>query len=146
MTDFHPYPEKFIDEATRSNSEAKVREGFARKLARIAMDNPVVNLAREAYRYMADLRVPVRYKVMVIAALLYFLAPIDTVPDWVTRLYRKIHEDKEEHGNYPVEVLVKYATSSEKQDRAARAVGMSLMLRRQYFDSLDRWVYEDKSW
>ncbi len=63
MTDFHPYPEKFIDEATRSNSEAKVREGFARKLARIAMDNPVVNLAREAYRYMADLRVPVRYKV-----------------------------------------------------------------------------------
>lgn len=86
MTDFHPYPQKFIDEAARSGSEAKVREGFARKLARIAMDNPVVNLAHEAYRYMADLRVPVRYKVMVIAALLYFLAPIDTVPDWIPGL------------------------------------------------------------
>ena len=69
MTDSHPLPQKFIDEAARSGSEAKVREGFARKLARIAMDNPVVNLAREATRYMADLRVPVREKVVVIAAL-----------------------------------------------------------------------------
>ena len=68
------------------------------------------------------------------------------VPEWVTRPYRKIHEDEETHGRYLVEVLVKYATSSEKQDRAARAVEMSLMLRRQYFDNLDRWVYEDKPW
>ena len=68
MTDSHPLPQKFTDEAARSCSEAKVREGFTRKLARIAMGNPVFNLAREAYRTMADLGVPVRYKVMVIAA------------------------------------------------------------------------------
>jgi uncharacterized membrane protein YkvA (DUF1232 family) len=86
MTDSNPLPQKFIDEAANSGSEAKVREGFARKLARIAMDNPVVNLAREAYRYMADLRVPAHYKVMVIAALLYFLSPIDSVPDWIPGL------------------------------------------------------------
>ncbi len=72
MTDSHPLTQKFIGEAARSGSEAKVREGFARKLARIAMDNPVVNLAREATRYMADLRVPVREKVVVIAALLFY--------------------------------------------------------------------------
>ncbi|MCZ6451850.1 MAG: hypothetical protein O6918_13445 [Deltaproteobacteria bacterium] len=69
MTDSHPLTQKFIDEAARSGNEPKVREGFARKLAQIAMDNPVVNLVREAYRYMADLRVPVREKVVVIAAL-----------------------------------------------------------------------------
>jgi hypothetical protein len=68
-----------------------------------------------------------------------------TVPKWVTDPYRKIHEDEEEHGHYPFEVLVKYATTSEVQDRAIRAVEMSLMLRRQYFENLDRWVFEDKA-
>ena len=67
-----------------------------------------------------------------------------TVPEWVTKPYRKIHEDEEEHGNYPFELLVKYATTPDKQDRGERAVAMSLMLRRQYFDNLDRWVYENK--
>ena len=69
-----------------------------------------------------------------------------TVPKWVTEPYRKIHEDEEEHGNYPFEILVKYATTAEKQERAARAVAMSLALRQQYFDNLDRWVYEGKSY
>jgi hypothetical protein len=41
---------------------------------------------------------------------------------------------------------VKYATTEEKQEKAARAVAMSLVLRRAYFDNLDRWVYEDKSY
>ena len=67
-----------------------------------------------------------------------------TVPSWVTAPYQKIHEDEEEHGNYPFEILVKYATTTEKQEKAARAVAMSLVLRRAYFENLDRWVYEDK--
>ena len=67
-----------------------------------------------------------------------------TVPAWVTGPYQKIHEDEEEHGNYPFDLLVRYATTAERQERAARAVEMSLMLRRQYFDNLDRWVFEDK--
>ncbi len=66
------------------------------------------------------------------------------VPSWVTTPYRKIHEDEEEHGNYPFEILVKYATTAEAQEKAARAVAMSLVLRRQYFDNLDRWVFENK--
>ena len=69
-----------------------------------------------------------------------------TVPSWVTAPYQKIHEDEAEHGNYPFEILVKYATTPEKQEKAARAVAMSLVLRRAYFDNLDRWVYEDKSY
>ena len=67
-----------------------------------------------------------------------------TVPSWITAPYQKIHQDEAEHGNYPFEILVKYATTSEKQEKAARAVAMSLVLRRAYFDNLDRWVYEDK--
>ena len=67
-----------------------------------------------------------------------------TVPKWVTDPYQKIHEDEEQHSNYPFEIIVKYGTTPEKQDRVNRAVEMSLMLRRQYFDNLDRWVYEDK--
>ena len=65
-----------------------------------------------------------------------------TVPDWVTAPYRRIHEDEEEHGNYPFEVLVKYATTEELQEKAARGVAMSLVLRRAYFDNLDRWVFD----
>jgi hypothetical protein len=68
-----------------------------------------------------------------------------TVPSWVTEPYKRIHEDEAEHGNYPFEILVKYAITPEKQECAARAVAMSLMLRRAYFDNLDRWVFEGKS-
>lgn len=69
MTDLHPLTQTFIDEAARSGSEAKVREGFTRRLARIAMDNPVVNLAREATRYTVHPGVQGREKIVVIAAL-----------------------------------------------------------------------------
>lgn len=69
---------------------------------------------------------------------------VATVPKWVSDPYQKIHEDEAEHGNYPFEVLVKYATAPERQERVARAVEMSLALRRQYFDNLDRWIFEDK--
>ena len=67
-----------------------------------------------------------------------------SVPDWVTQPYQRIHEDEAEHGNYPFEILVKYATTADKQERAARAVAMSLALRRAYFDNLDRWVFEGR--
>ena len=69
-----------------------------------------------------------------------------TVPSWVTDPYNRIHEDEAEHGNYPFDILVKYATTPEKQEKAARAVAMSLVLRRAYFDNLDRWVYEGNSY
>jgi 1,2-phenylacetyl-CoA epoxidase catalytic subunit len=69
-----------------------------------------------------------------------------TVPSWVTDPYKKIHQDEEQHGNYPFDILVKYATTREKQEKAARAVAMSLVLRRAYFENLDRWVYEGSSY
>ncbi|HSK31076.1 MAG TPA: hypothetical protein VLA17_14035, partial [Candidatus Limnocylindria bacterium] len=41
-----------------------------------------------------------------------------TVPGWVTDPYKRIHEDEAEHGNYPFEILVKYATTADRQERA----------------------------
>ncbi len=69
-----------------------------------------------------------------------------TVPEWVLEPYRQIHADEETHGNYPAEVLMKYATTEDTQERVRCAVEMSLLLRRQYFDNLDRWVFEGKAW
>jgi hypothetical protein len=68
----------------------------------------------------------------------------DTVPDWIREPYRAIHEDEEEHGSYPVEVLAKYAITPEQQNAVRRAVEMSLLLRRNYFQNLDQWVFEGK--
>ena len=67
-----------------------------------------------------------------------------TVPSWVTDPYKKIHQDEAQHGNYPFDILVKYATTAENQEKAARAVAMSLVLRRAYFENLDRWVFQNK--
>jgi 1,2-phenylacetyl-CoA epoxidase catalytic subunit len=70
----------------------------------------------------------------------------DSVPDWVQAPYRSIHEDEEGHGGYPTQVLAAYATTPAQQQSVRRAVEMSLVLRRSYFDNLDRWVFEDKAW
>jgi len=70
----------------------------------------------------------------------------NSVPEWVSAPYRAIFADEEGHGSYPASVLAKYAKSDEQQDAVRRAVEMSLVLRQQYFDNLDLWVYEDRAW
>jgi hypothetical protein len=69
-----------------------------------------------------------------------------TVPEWVRGPYRRIHDDEEGHGSYPQEVLAKYASTPDAQGRVRRAVAMSLVLRKEFFASLDRWVLEGKDW
>jgi hypothetical protein len=64
------------------------------------------------------------------------------VPEWIKAPYRKIIEDEAEHGSFPAEVIARYADTPEQQSLVRRAVAMSLMLRRQYFANLDRWVFE----
>jgi 1,2-phenylacetyl-CoA epoxidase catalytic subunit len=65
-----------------------------------------------------------------------------SVPEWIKQPYRRIIEDESEHGNFPAEVIARYVDTPQKQDLVRRAVSMSLMLRRQYFANLDRWVFE----
>jgi hypothetical protein len=66
------------------------------------------------------------------------------VPEWIKAPYRRIIADESEHGNFPATVLARYADTPEKQALVRRAVAMSLMLRRQYFANLDRWVFEEQ--
>ncbi|HZU05471.1 MAG TPA: ferritin-like domain-containing protein [Chloroflexota bacterium] len=68
------------------------------------------------------------------------------VPEWLKEPYRRIHADESEHGNYPAAVIARLATTPESQRRARRAVAMSLVLRRQYFDDLDQAVLHGKVW
>jgi len=70
----------------------------------------------------------------------------DSVPDWIKQPYRKISTDEETHGSFPQEILKRYATTAEIQDRARRAVAMRLFLFREYLSSLDRWVTGEASW
>jgi hypothetical protein len=69
-----------------------------------------------------------------------------TVPEWLKVPYRKIHAEEQEHGSFPESVIARLATTEDSQRRARRAVAMSLVLRKQYFDDLDAAVLHDKTW
>jgi hypothetical protein len=68
------------------------------------------------------------------------------VPEWVQTPYRSIYEEEKNHGGYPESILAKYATVENAQARVRRAVAWSLVMRKEYFDSLDRWAIDGKSW
>ena len=74
-------PDAYLDEAARPGAAERVRERLPSKLRRIAKDNRLVALAQELYGYATDPRVPTRYKVVSIAALLYLINPFDAIPD-----------------------------------------------------------------
>jgi uncharacterized membrane protein YkvA (DUF1232 family) len=86
MRDVTPRPEipqHYLDEAARPEASAQVAERLPAKLRRIAGDQKLVKLARDAYRYVTDPRVPQKYKVMGLAALLYLINPFDLIPDFL---------------------------------------------------------------
>lgn len=68
------------------------------------------------------------------------------VPDWIKQPYRRITEDEEGHGSAPQQFLKRYATTSERQDKARRAVAMRMVLFREYLASLDRWAMGKAEW
>jgi len=68
------------------------------------------------------------------------------VPEWLKEPYREIHAEEQEHGSFPESVLARLATTEESQMRARRAVAMSLVLRKQYFDDLDAAVLRGQTW
>jgi hypothetical protein len=69
-----------------------------------------------------------------------------SVPEWLKEPYRKIHAEEQEHGSFPESVIARLATTEDSQRRARRAVAMSLVLRKQYFDDLDAAVLHGKTW
>jgi len=80
-----PVPERYLAKAERPETDAHLRERLPQKLRRIA-DNRVVNLARETYGHVTHPAISRRHKLMGAAALLYLIAPLDAVADWIPGL------------------------------------------------------------
>jgi uncharacterized membrane protein YkvA (DUF1232 family) len=75
-------PDSYITAAARPEARVEVAERLPAKLARMS-DQSLVRLARDAYRYATDPRVPQKYKIMGLAALLYLINPFDLIPDFI---------------------------------------------------------------
>ena len=68
------------------------------------------------------------------------------VPDWIKEPYRRIGEEEEGHGDYPVELLTRYATTPAAQALVRRGVAIGIQLRDRYFAELDEMVFEGRRW
>lgn len=69
--------------STVSKRERKVRRDFWAKLKRVARQVPFVEDFVAAYYCAMDPATPIRVRGMLLAALAYFILPIDLVPDMV---------------------------------------------------------------
>ena len=69
-----------------------------------------------------------------------------TVPGWIKEPYRRIGEEEEGHGDYPVELLTRYATTPAAQALVRRGVAIGIQLRDRYFAELDEMVFEGRRW
>ncbi|MFL5259607.1 MAG: YkvA family protein [Hyphomicrobiales bacterium] len=69
-----------------SGDEALVRERFWPKLAKVAARLPFAEDAVASYYCAFDRQTPVQAKGMLIAALAYFILPVDAIPDFLLGL------------------------------------------------------------
>jgi len=69
------------DEAGAARDEARVRTGFWRKLKRQATYVPFAESATAAYFAALDRATPLKVRATLLAALAYFVVPVDAVPD-----------------------------------------------------------------
>lgn len=63
-----------------------VRTGFWPKLRRLARHIPFAEDAVALFYCALDVETPVRTKAMLLAALAYFVLPVDFIPDWLPGL------------------------------------------------------------
>ncbi len=68
------------------------------------------------------------------------------VPDWIKEPYRQIGEEEEGHGDYPLELLSRYATTARTQALVRRGVAIGIALRERYFAELDEMVFQERRW
>lgn len=71
---------------TADEDETIVRDGFADKVRRTIGMVPFTDEAVAAYYCTRDPSTPTRIKVAVMAALAYFVVPVDAVPDFIALL------------------------------------------------------------
>ena len=69
-----------------TKKEARVRENFFPKLARVLASVPFAEELAAAYYCAFDGKTPVKAKGILVAALAYFILPFDIVPDFILGL------------------------------------------------------------
>jgi uncharacterized membrane protein YkvA (DUF1232 family) len=131
-----PVPRRFLEEAERPEAEARLAERLPAKLRRIA-DLRLVALAREAYGYATHPAVSRRTKLLGAGALLYLLAPLDAVADWIpglgyvddaavlTAFVLSVREGAKEvvsHAERAAERVLSHAVSEAREAWARRGV------------------------
>ncbi|MDQ0505893.1 YkvA family protein [Xanthobacter agilis] len=72
---------KGSDGASAAKDEARVRTGFWKKLRRQATYVPFAEEATAAYFAAFDRTTPMKVRATLLAALAYFILPVDAVPD-----------------------------------------------------------------
>jgi uncharacterized membrane protein YkvA (DUF1232 family) len=65
------------------HGEEEIEEGLWNKLERVGKKINFAKDVKALYKYMRDTDVPWYRKSIVIGALIYFISPIDTIPDLV---------------------------------------------------------------
>ncbi|MDE1174928.1 MAG: YkvA family protein [Parvibaculaceae bacterium] len=66
---------------TLARNEETVRQGFWKKLLRLAGKVPFAEEAAAAWFCATDAKTPMRVKATLFAALAYFVMPVDVIPD-----------------------------------------------------------------
>ncbi len=77
---------EYLLPAVVERNEWRVRERFWRKLARNLAHLPFADQAVAAYYCALDPATPFRAKAILLAALAYFIMPLDLVPDFIAGL------------------------------------------------------------
>ncbi|HXJ33237.1 MAG TPA: DUF1232 domain-containing protein [Candidatus Eisenbacteria bacterium] len=75
-----PIPSWAIDEAERPDAKARVDARLGGVLGKLR-DTNLIARVKELYGYVTDPRVPAKYKVIVLAGLVYLVNPFDVIPD-----------------------------------------------------------------
>lgn len=132
-----PIPKRFLAEAARPDAPARLAARLPAKLQRIA-DSRLVELAREAYRYATHPAISRRTRLLGVGALLYLIAPLDAVADWIpgfgllddaavlTAFVVSVREGAKEvvtHAQQAAEQVVSHALSEARESWAHRGVG-----------------------
>ncbi len=81
--DINEFEENYNSPEKIRRGEEEVEEGLWNKLERVGKKINFAKDVKALYRYMRDTEVPWYRKSIVIGALIYFISPIDTIPDLV---------------------------------------------------------------